>query len=108
MQNGFNHGEANGFRDKSLRLQSSCEVRGFLKHIRFFESDLGRVWGWYGDGMGWYGVVWGGMGMVWGWYGDGMGWYGDGMGMVWGGMGWYGDRLGPATLWHEIPKQCRP
>ena len=94
MQNGFNHGEANGFRDKSLRLQSSCEVRGFLKHIRFFESDLGRVWGWYGDGMGWYGVVWG--------------WYGDGMGMVWGGMGWYGDRLGPATLWHEIPKQCRP
>ena len=80
MQNGFNHGEANGFRDKSLRLQSSCEVRGFLKHIRFFESDLGRVWGWYGDGMG----------------------------MVWGGMGWYGDRLGPATLWHEIPKQCRP
>ena len=101
MQNGFNHGEANGFRDKSLRLQSSCEVRGFLKHIRFFESDLGRVWGWYGDGMG---MVWGGMG----WYGVVWGWYGDGMGMVWGGMGWYGDRLGPATLWHEIPKQCRP
>ena len=99
MQNGFNHGEANGFRDKSLRLQSSCEVRGFLKHIRFFESDLGRVWGWYGDGMGWYGD---GMGTVWEWYGDGMGtvwgWYGDGMGMVWGGMGmvwgWYGDGMG--------------
>ena len=92
MQNGFNHGEANGFRDKSLRLQSSCEVRGFLKHIRFFESDLGRVWGWYGDGMGWYGVVWGGMGwygVVWGCMGNTF-WYGDGMGMVCGGSGWYG------------------
>jgi hypothetical protein len=42
------------------------------------------VWGWSGDGMGWYGMLWDGM--VREWSGDGMGWYW----IVWDGMGQLG------------------
>ena len=44
-------------------------------------------------GLGWPGVLGGGLEMVWGWSGDGLG-------MVWGGLGWPGVPWGFA--WHDF------